>query len=263
MRIQLLSDLHLETESVDPRPAPGADVLVLAGDIDSTWRGLEAFAAWPVPVIVVPGNHEFDGREMALAEAALRARCESLGMQWLHRQQVVLADRQGRRVRFVGAIRWSDFDVLGLDERPRAMKAGAYFARCMKATSAGQPVDTPMLRDMGLACRRWLQAALTEPRDSAIASTVVITHFAPSLRSADPRFGHQPSTASFCNADDDLIPLADLWLHGHLHYRCDYSVERAGALPTRVLCNARGLARKRECDGWNGMRLIEACVDAV
>jgi predicted phosphodiesterase len=258
MRIQLLSDLHMETESVDPRPAPGADVLVLAGDIDSTWRGLDAFGSWPVPVIFVPGNHEFDGRDLEAAEAALRARCESLGMHWLHRRQVVLADPQGRHVRFVGAIRWSDFDVFGPDERPRAMKAGAYFTRCMKATSAGQPVDPATLRDRGLACRRWLQEALAAPQDSTITSTVVITHFAPSLRSSDPRFGRQPSTASFCNADDDLIPLADLWLHGHLHYRCDYSVERADAPPTRVLCNARGIARKRECSGWNGMRLIEA-----
>lgn len=263
MRIQLLSDLHMETEIVDPQPAPDADVLVLAGDIDSTWRGLDAFAAWPMPVLFVPGNHEFDGREIALAETALRARCESLGMHWLHHRQLVLKDRQGRSVRFVGAIRWSDFDVFGFDERPRAMKAGAYFARCMKATIDGQPVDTRVLRDMGLACRSWLQATLSAPVDSAVASTVVITHFAPSLLSADPRFGFQPSTASFCNGDDDLIPLADLWLHGHLHHRCDYCVARAGASPTRVLCNARGIARKRECEGWNGMRLIEACANVV
>ena len=36
MRLQLLSDLHLETEVFEPRPAPGAELLVLAGDIDST-----------------------------------------------------------------------------------------------------------------------------------------------------------------------------------------------------------------------------------
>ncbi len=41
-------------------------------------------------------------------------------------------------------------------------------------------------------------------------ATVVITHFAPSLRSADPRYGMQPGTASFCNADDDLLRRADL-----------------------------------------------------
>ena len=30
MRIQLLSDLHLETEPFEPQPAPDADLLILA-----------------------------------------------------------------------------------------------------------------------------------------------------------------------------------------------------------------------------------------
>ena len=46
MKLQLLSDLHLETETFDPEPAPGAELLVLAGDVDSTWAGYERFAGW-------------------------------------------------------------------------------------------------------------------------------------------------------------------------------------------------------------------------
>jgi len=51
MRLQLLSDLHLEIEAFDPEPAPGAELLVLAGDIDSNWDGLGRFRDWPVPII--------------------------------------------------------------------------------------------------------------------------------------------------------------------------------------------------------------------
>ena len=86
---------------------------------------------------------------------------------------------------------------------------------------------------------------------------MVGTHFAPSLRSADTRFGTQPGTASFCNADDDLLAHADLWLHGHLHCRHDYLVVREGAAPTRVVCQARGLADKGEPDGFDAGKLIE------
>jgi hypothetical protein len=51
MKIQLLSDLHLESEDFEPEPHPDAELLVLAGDIDSSWQGYERFAGWPVPVL--------------------------------------------------------------------------------------------------------------------------------------------------------------------------------------------------------------------
>jgi predicted phosphodiesterase len=109
MKLQLLSDLHLETEAFDVQPAPGAELLVLAGDIDATWSGFERFAHWPVPVIFVAGNHEFDARELSQAWPALRARAHGFGWTLLERGSTVLTDLGGQRLRFVGSIRWSDF----------------------------------------------------------------------------------------------------------------------------------------------------------
>ncbi len=257
MRIQLLSDLHLESEVFTPRHVPGADVLVLAGDIDSSWCSFDRFADWSVPVLFLPGNHEFDGRDLRAAESDLRSLCSRLGLIWLHRSMCVLTSKSGLKVRFVGAVRWSDFDTFGVTKRGRAMKAGAYFLRHMHAQIGGAPLDAPAVREEGLICRAWLEEALAMPCGDAWDRTVVVTHFAPSLRSADPRFGHQPSTASFCNADDQLIPLADLWLHGHLHSRSDYRVPRPGRGDARVVCRARGLVRKRETIGWDDSALID------
>jgi Calcineurin-like phosphoesterase len=257
VKLQLLSDLHLETEWFDPEPAPGAELLVLAGDIDSTWRGLERFAGWPTPVLFVAGNHEFDGRELHAAWAALRERCEQFGMRLLQRESTVLTGADGRRVRFVGTTRWSDFDLFGAAGRERAQRAAAYFMRLMGAQHGPQPFDADAVRSEGLACRAWLETELQRPAQGGWDSTVVITHFAPSLRSADPRYGRQPGTASFCNADDDLIVQADLWLHGHLHCRHDYWVPRARRRPSRVVCQARGLAKKGEDLGLDPQRLFE------
>jgi hypothetical protein len=102
-------------------------------------------------------------------------------------------------------------------------------------------------------------ALATSPSNTGLVwdQTVAITHFAPSLLSADPRYGKQPGTASFCNTDDELLHHADLWLHGHLHCRHDYRVPRAGRLPTRVVANPRGLAHKGEVDGYVADLLIE------
>lgn len=257
MKLQLLSDLHLETEEFEPEPAPGAELLVLAGDIDSSWEGLERFAGWPVPVLFVPGNHEFDGREFTQVVPALREVCAKAGMQMLYRETAVLTGADGRRMRFVATPRWSDFDLFGVKERERAMRAAVYFMRIMGAQRYGRPFDEQAMRDEGLACRDWLEAALAEPSTGRWDATVVLTHFAPSLRSADPRYGERAGTASFCNADDDLLPRADLWLHGHLHCRHDYLVERAGCRPTRVVCQARGLFDKGECEGFDPLKCID------
>jgi hypothetical protein len=175
----------------------------------------------------------------------------------LERNRVVLTDRSGRRLRFVGTVRWSDFDLLGQERRDSSMRAAAYFMRLMQATRNGLPFDANAVREEAIACRRWLEAELREPAQGRWEKTVVITHFAPSIRSADPRYGAQSGTASFCNADDELIALADLWLHGHLHCRHDYQVPRPDGMTTRVVCQARGMADKGECDGFRADKLIE------
>lgn len=255
MRLQLLSDLHLETESFDPEPAAAAELLVLAGDIDASWAGFERFAGWPAPVLLVAGNHEFDGREWNDAWPALREVTQALGIRLLERESFEFVARDGRRVRFVCTTRWSDFDLFGAAQRERAMRSAGYFTRLMNATRDGLPFGATAVRAEALECRQWLARELSRPH--RCDATVALTHFAPSVRSADPRFGRQPSTASFCNDDEALIPLADLWLHGHLHCCHDYLVPRGGAAPARVVCNARGLADKDEGGGFDPLCVLE------
>ena len=66
----------------------------------------------------------------------------------------------------------------------------------------------------------------------------------------------QPGTASFCNADDDLLHHAALWLHGHLHCQHDYVVPHSNG-STRVVCNPRGHARKGEAAGHRPHLVLE------
>ncbi|WP_077035516.1 metallophosphoesterase [Pelomonas sp. KK5] len=253
MLLQLLSDLHLETEDYDPEPAPGAELLVLAGDVDSGWTGLQRFRDWPVPVLYVPGNHEYDRRDIDEARAGLHRLAGELGFVTLDDAACIRTDAQGRRVRFLGSTRWSDFDAFGTQHRDRAMRAAGYFQRVMASTRHGRPFDAAAVRDEALRCREWLAAELGRGENGPDwDATVAITHFAPSLRSADPRYGRQPGTASFCNADDDLLAGARLWLHGHLHCQFDY---RVGG--TRVVCNARGHQRRGEAERFQPRLRLE------
>ena len=100
----------------------------------------------------------------------------------------------------------------------------------------GEPFMAEQMREQGIACQQWLDEALRQPFDGV---TVVITHFAPTLASADPRYGVTPGTAGFCNALDALLPRADYWLHGHLHCALDYVKDGC-----RVIANPLGYERR-------------------
>ena len=63
--------------------------------------------------------------------------------------------------------------------------------------------------------------------------------------SADPRYGLVPGTAGFCNSLDELLPLADVWMHGHLHCAIDYVSQGC-----RVVANPLGYAGKGEQDAF-------------
>ena len=178
-----------------------------------------------------------------------------LGISLLERESRVVQAADGARIRFVATVRWCDFDLYGEAGRAAAMRAAGYYMRIMRSTRHGVAFDPDGVREEALACRDWLAAELQQPRGDW-DRTVVLTHFAPSLRSADPRYGAQPGTASFCNADDELLPAASTWIHGHLHCRHDYLVEHAQGR-TRVLCNARGHGRKGEADGYDPLRVFE------
>ena len=273
MNIQLLSDLHLEAHPhFVPQPAAAADVLVLAGDVGSYQEGsqlagddfglarfspLPQYAGWPTPVLFVPGNHEYDGQDFDAADLRLRHTCDRLGIAWLERETLEL---QG--VRFVGTTLWSDFDALADDEhvtdlarrlkmRDKAFRAANFYLRKTGGTRYDELFLAEPMRAQGLVCREWLQTALQEPFDGP---TVVVTHFAPSLRSADPRYGLVPGTAGFCNALDALFPHAQLWLHGHLHAPSDYIADGtrsdASRWQCRVVANPLGYARKGEQDAF-------------
>lgn len=265
-----MSDLHLEVDpEFVPEPAPEADLLVLAGDIGALpetplgrhgaddWhltRFSPARGHWPVPVLYVPGNHEYDGYDFRAAHTRLRAQVEALGIVWLERETVIIDG-----VRFLGTTLWTDFDCFAdpagaAPERDRAAREAAfeaanYFLERAATSRDGALYDAQAMREEGLRCQTWLRGALAAPHPGP---TVVVTHFAPSLASHDPRYGLTPGTAGFCNALDALAADADLWLHGHLHCRSDYRLGRC-----RVVANPRGYAAQGEQEGFLSRCLVE------
>jgi hypothetical protein len=227
--------------------------------------GLQRFSplqGWPTPVLFVPGNHEYDGLDFDEAHRRLQATCTQLGICFLEQSSITAQELLGAKlsrealghnIRFVGTTLWTDFDALNPKHDPalrhKAFRAANYHLRKTATTRGGEPFLAELMRDQALSSQAWLRQALAEPFEG---TTVVITHYAPSLLSMDPRYGLVPGTAGFCNALDDLFPQAALWLHGHLH--CPHDYVQAGC---RVVSNPMGYARKQEQDRFNPTLCIE------
>jgi Icc-related predicted phosphoesterase len=107
MKLHILSDLHTEFASFSA-PDTGADVVILAGDIGVGLDGIQwAASQFPkVPVIYVPGNHEYYDHDIALIDELVKHSPPNIHV--LNNDKIVL-----NGVRFLGSTLWTDFKLYG------------------------------------------------------------------------------------------------------------------------------------------------------
>lgn len=110
MRIRVMSDLHQEFGFTD-LSFEGADVVILAGDINFGTKGIEWIKSTitDVPVIYVLGNHEYYKGSYSKTLNAIRQSASDTNVYVLENKAVVIDD-----VTFHGATLWTDFALLGI-----------------------------------------------------------------------------------------------------------------------------------------------------
>lgn len=237
MRAWIFSDLHIEMDLGFKLAIPDADVCLCAGDLmdggviaSILWLG--EFVLPHMPVVFVPGNHEYyrsSIKEGLAAGYELARTYDDLFL--LDGDSVVLGG-----YRFIGATLWTNFDI---HDEPRLAMAIAKDElndyRSIKLSKMPFKRFTPH-ESLHLHIR-----AATDI-DNAYKSqqprpTVIISHHAPSLMSVPRQFLKDGLTPSFASRFEYRIleyePL--LWVHGHIHSPSDYLVGK-----TRVLCNPLG-----------------------
>jgi len=225
MKINILSDLHLECAPFMPPPVVEG-VVVLAGDIGDGVTGIEwAKEAFDVPVLYVPGNHEFHDDLFTMGQHRKRM-CEAAAG-----TNIILLDNNVAyfdSVRFIGSTLWTDLSKLGsvlycdadsiLIDQPQS-EDPEYF----NATDAQALFNSN---------KAWLQDELAKPYDG---KTVVVTHHAPSQKSIHNRYQGNAWNDCFVSDVEGLMHSIDVWIHGHTHSSHDYKLNN-----TRVVCNPRG-----------------------
>lgn len=260
MKIQVISDIHLDHESIAihraqgskkkferfiPRNEGGADVLVVAGDLHTgvniftdkvlptgeTW--FTAVSPYYKEIVVVLGNHDFwDGS--LLGHAYLwKERLWNLGVTNVHVLDKSCIEIGG--VLFAGGTMWTNYN-----DNPTWAAAAAHEMNDFAYT---EYMEGHRLRPVHLKeDHRLFDFFLHGVRNVAARDTrlVVVTHHAPTAMSVDPMYGAPSNSCYYEDMSDHMLPFGDevtpaLWVHGHVHKNQDYMCGN-----TRVVCNPRG-----------------------
>ena len=256
MKIQLLSDLHNEflrggKKHADNKwqgfiPDTDADIIILAGDIDTGTNGVE----WAVSeskrlaknIIYVVGNHEFYRHEYFSVKANIAKLCEGTIVHCLDSAVYFQDD-----VRFIGTTLWTNYQAdISVPQDLAMLTIDNCLSdhRVIKFRSGDD--DGRFRPEHALALHRkelaWLVRELSNDYQG---KTVVVTHHGPHPVCQHPDFSVSAMSAAF---HSDLSALLaehdiDVWAFGHTHANVDEVVSG-----TRIVSNQAGYPGEQVTD---------------
>ncbi|QKC83499.1 metallophosphoesterase [Mesorhizobium sp. NZP2077] len=266
MKLWIWSDLHLEMQEIAlPSAAPdGVDAIVCAGDLsyapDVERHAFDIVHRYGVPVIFVPGNHEFYSNRGARpprtkpSDHRLMKQAAEASRSWAQPFHVLDDDTaELGGVRFVGGTLWTDFRMYLVNEvgvRRRMQSALAQLADFSRIwLGDGEQLSPQVMLGFHLLTRGFIERQLAIPFDG---KTVVVTHHLPHPHCTPAAYVGRESNYLFaCSKEafesiltSDAAPA--LWVCGHTHHYSDVKVGR-----TRIVCNPFGylaVASERDND---------------
>jgi len=247
MKLHILSDIHLECERFEP-PEISANVVILAGDIGVGTRGIDwAKKHFDIPVLYIPGNHEYHDPSFSIDEhqVAMQQACKGPNVMFMDNKSTII---QG--VRFIGTTLWTDLKNF---ESVLYCDADRIIVNYEVIKNAGGLIhfDRDYAQSLFEQSKAWLQSQLMQPFKR---KTVVMTHHAPSQKSIAPQYAGNDWNPCFASDLEELMDDVHLWVHGHTHSSLDYDLNN-----TRVVCNPRGYPdpmKGIENDEFDGSMLI-------
>ncbi|KAJ3201686.1 hypothetical protein HDU82_007923 [Entophlyctis luteolus] len=248
MRLQLASDIHLETR-VQPFQFrdlinPNADILALAGDIgDPASRVYAEFIAWCASsfkhVLVLHGNHELYSRDPNLTAdvriAMIDAVCARFENVVYLNNKVVTVDG----VRFIGSTLWSNILPEHKDEIHMRISDYHYIYHTPKKRIT--PDDT--LAEF-IKSKTFIESAISAAVLEGLWP-VVLTHHVPwTVGTSDPCYNGDALNSAFSSSLPASCDQVQLWCCGHTHYNFRHTL--AGY---RLLSNQLGYGGGK-CTGY-------------
>lgn len=241
LKVAYCSDLHLdqyvffgETMYPDLSNTEGADVLIIAGDmceyinLRDHIHYVQKLSTEYKHIILVEGNHEWYYTDVNQV-------CEKS----VYPENVHLLDNESiviDGVTFFGGTLWADIETLSRLDKFAVTSMVSDFEIIGDGDKAITPEKIKTFYNDFI--ERLIEVQLETSDNSRL---IVVSHFAPSLKSVTSGYENSPLNPYFCNDLDELIEKSDIsiWIHGHTHSNHDYMIGN-----TRILCNPRGYAKE-------------------
>lgn len=282
MRIQIVSDLHLEFGDINIPNTENVDVLILSGDImvaqdlhdhpeadmnpmtDALYKNMGRRQAnaydfrnflkrcsFQFPhVIYIAGNHEYYHGKFPAGADHLREECAKFdNVHFLEMDTVTIDD-----VTFVGGTLWTDMnkgDPLTMHSIGDMMND----FRIIRNSDLGYTKFRP--NHAAERHRKTVEYIRTVIEGKFDQKFVVVGHHAPSKMSTHEMYKDQYLMNG--GYSSDLIefildhPQIKLWTHGHTHHQFDYTIGE-----TRIVCNPRGYINYEACaDTFDPYKVVE------
>lgn len=265
LRVFYGSDFHADFWKIGTRPffdrinPDDYDLFIFAGDVgewvDKNCRSIyKTLMDAGKTIVMVPGNHEFyDGEYHATIEDLEDYAHDNPNFYLLHNN---FLDLPVQKVRIWGGTFWTDFrsDEEAMSVAKHRMNDyRKIFFRRNAGTIYLMPEDTV---EMNFAARRHLAANVkTLPEDWRL---IVVTHHAPFALSTPKQYRAPAYTETakmnkaysnelydWCG-ENEVFP--DVWIHGHIHDRANYSVEWGPGQVCTVQSNPFGYPGERDHD---------------
>lgn len=231
MRIQILSDIHLEFEDYK-LDYSGSDIVVLAGDVHIGDKGIK----WvfdqiiDIPVVYVLGNHEYYRNTYPRLIRKIKLQTQGSNITLLENESLRIED-----VVFHGCTLWTDFNIFGnprVDGYECQQKMTDYKKiRREPNYSKIRALDVAVINNHSA---RWLS---NDYENNKGQKNIIVTHHSPSANSLPEMHRKDRINAAYASNLESLIEKLspELWIHGHIHESSDYRIGQ-----TRVVCNPKG-----------------------
>ena len=282
MRIQIVSDLHLEFGDIEIPNTENVDVLILSGDImvaqdlhdhpeadmhpmtDALYKNMGRKQAnahdfrnflkrcsFQFPhVVYIAGNHEYYHGKFPVGAEYLREECAKFdNVHFLEMNTVTIDD-----VTFVGGTLWTDMnkgDPLTMHSIGDMMND----FRIIRNSELGYTKFRP--NHAAERHRKTVEYIRTVIEGKFDQKFVVVGHHAPSKMSTHEMYKDQYlMNGGYSSELSEFIidhPQIKLWTHGHTHHQFDYMIGG-----TRIVCNPRGYINYEACaDTFNPYKVVE------